>query len=158
MGTGAEWSAVATEITAATTPWASQAVVRLFALAEEDGRIALRSFAKQMGDAALLDLIRGHVTAKLEAIVASEDPRGFFWRTVVRAAISWKRKGSSKVEAQPDRDETSVDGAGGEEEACATRHDFVAAWARLSPREQQILNAIADGEFPCSRFASPKQP
>ena len=41
---------------------------RLFALAEEDGRAALHRFAGEMDDAAMVDLIRNLLVAKMQQL------------------------------------------------------------------------------------------
>lgn len=119
---------------------------RLFALAEEDGRAALHRFAGEMDDAAMVDLIRNLLVAKLVLVVGSEEPRGYFWKALVRAAISRKRKGSTRVEPTPEQEPAPEEPVDAAEQAHAVRLDLAAAWARLSPREQEILGAIGEGE------------
>lgn len=145
VGTPSEWNVVAAEIAAATSPWSSRAVVRLFALAEEDGRVALRTFRSEMGDDGVRDLIRNVVTAKLTAIVAADEPRGFFWKILTRAAISQKRRPGSLVVETPEHEPAPAN-VHETEEARLTRLDREARWARLSPKEQELLGAIAEDE------------
>lgn len=146
MGSPAEWQDLAREIRAAKDPWPSRALVRLFALAEEDGRRALRSFTGEMDDAAIVDLIRDLLVAQLHAVLEAEEPRGFFWRALVRRAISRKRKGSSRVEPTPEQEPPPSGPLDAEEQNRISRLDRAAAWARLSPREQEVLSALAEGE------------
>lgn len=135
---------MAAEIRAAPSPWECEATARLFQMAAEDGRIALRRFQKQLGDEALRDLVHDLLAAKLPAIVAHPDPRGCFWIAVVRLAISHLRKDLSHVA------ETSEAAAGEVRDAAAEalteRMDLQARWERLSPREQEVLTAIREGE------------
>src|SRR5262249_39478723 len=71
---------------------------------------------------------------------------GYFWKAVVRAAISRKRKGSSKIEAPPEREPPRDEAIDVAEQAHVARLDLEARWARLSPKEQEILSAIRGGE------------
>ncbi len=120
--------------------------MRLFALAEEDGRAALRSFARELGDDAIIDLIRSFLVEQLVPIIQADEPRAYFWRALVRRAISHKRKGSSRIEATPEQEPPPSGPLDVTEQAHAARLDRAAAWDRLSPREQEILAALGDGE------------
>lgn len=146
MGSPAEWNDLVREIRAAKDPWSCRALGRLFALAEEDGRKALRSFAGEMGDAAIDDLIHDLLVDQLIPIVQADEPRGYFRRALVRRAISRKRKGSSRVEAASEQEPPPSGPLDVVEQTHAARLDRAAAWARLSPREQEVLSALGEGE------------
>jgi DNA-directed RNA polymerase specialized sigma24 family protein len=146
VGSTAEWNDVARELRAAQNPWSHPAYARLFALADEDGRAALRSFTRDLGEDAVVDLIYGFVVDQLRPLIQADEPRAYFWRALVRRAISHKKKGGSRVEADPEQETPPSGPLDAAAEAQATRLDRAAAWACLSPREQAILAAIGDGE------------
>jgi DNA-directed RNA polymerase specialized sigma24 family protein len=137
-------------VAASESPWSSRGAARLFELGEEDGRVALKSFANSLGAEDLRDLIRGWLFEHLSDLATAEDPRGFFFKSIVRAAISRRRKLSTHVEEAPEEERVAPEHVPWTEEEQIERldvaRDLRRAIAQLSPKELQIMSAIALGE------------
>ena len=128
-------------------PWKGpkESLKRLFELAKVDGPVAIHSFRDDLGDATLEDLIFDLMTTKMREIVEFADPRGCFFKSLKRRAISHTRKLGSRVVESPDREL----GEGIERNPSSDRAfalDAHAVLALLSPRDREIAIAAGSGE------------
>jgi RNA polymerase sigma factor (sigma-70 family) len=142
-----EWEDVVAILREARDPRLHPAVLKLYKLAEETGVRVLHSWIQTYGAETVRDVVLETVVRTLDATIASDTPRAFFIRVVRNAMISYDRSPKSRVVESPaEQTADDVEFVPDPTEDHAFRIDARRAFARLPPRDQQILLAVAAGE------------
>jgi DNA-directed RNA polymerase specialized sigma24 family protein len=147
-----DWNAVVAQLRASTDPLRSPHLPRLYELALADGPRLLSSFRRRLGEERIIDLVHDLLAAKVDAIIAAEEPRALFCTALQRRAISWLRRGDAEVVA--DEDATSaadaVTAASSSPASEDSRRGFIldakTALDGLPERERAMVVAVALGE------------
>lgn len=148
MGTHEEWAAVATEVRRAADPLHSPALKRLYDLAREDGKAALRGF-HQLEEEDRQDLVLDGLLKALREIVGAADPRAFFATVVVNSARSAVRAQKAHREKHKEitRMEQAREAAPDVEGTRLRSLELDRALSRLSQRDHDIVvAALSDGD------------
>jgi DNA-directed RNA polymerase specialized sigma24 family protein len=152
-----EWAEVAELIRQEGGPSKSRAVAQLYKYAQKDGPWLIRSFEKELGKGVLEELTHALLAEKLDEIVYADNPKALFRTSLVRRAISWRRRGDAAVMPQSTEPLTPkpISGSTGHGESRdldedAERHRFVhdahVILGGLSERDRQIVVAVGLGE------------
>jgi DNA-directed RNA polymerase specialized sigma24 family protein len=143
--TAEDWSTVVVLLRRSPTPATSRDLPRLYELALADGPPLLRSFRRRLGDDRIVDLIHDLLAAKLDALIAADEPRALFCTALQRRAISWLRRGDADVVADPSSGKTPAASIDEHE-----RQEFIVDARRtlrdLPDRDREIVVAVALGE------------
>lgn len=146
MATAEEWREVVDEIARAAHRTRSPAQARLYRIAVDEGRNALRNFPPDIRGQAD-DLVHDQLYAKLDAIVGAASPRALFITMIRNAAIDVQRRQKRFVrEDEPDAEPRVADEGEPLDEATAARFEAVRVVAALTARERQVFAAVASGE------------
>lgn len=145
MSSSAEWREVVELIAGAPIPARSPELAHLYRIACEEGRHALRRFPQDLR-AQVDDLVHDILFDKLGAILGATNPRGLFIITVRNAAIDLQRRQGRVDLDDGTTAERSRSPARSADQVVDARREAERVAALLSPREQQIFAAIADGE------------
>jgi RNA polymerase sigma factor (sigma-70 family) len=137
-----DWVAIVAVLRRADDPSTSPELPRLYELALADGPPLLRSFRRRLGDDRIVDLIHDLLAAKLDALVAADEPRALFCTALQRRAISWLRRGDADVV----EDAREAVGETDESERQQFIVDARSALDHLPERERAIVVAVALGE------------
>lgn len=141
-----QWAALVEEVRQAPSPAESPALARLFELAIQVGAVKLSKF-RQLGEGEREDLVREKFLDLLPGLVAASNPWGLFVTAIVHAAIDARRR---KLTAEKHEGEilrtAEAHAASRDEVAMAETLDMQACFTGFSPRIQQILRAVAEGE------------
>lgn len=150
-----EWIAVVQCVAQSPTPTRSKEINRLYRLAMDEGRSALRGM-QWVREAEVEDLVHDKLHAELASLLLATDPRAYFCTIVRRAALDLRRKNQGKRgDGTALRAFVSVDDADFQalpaedapiDEALARRRQAQEVIARLSERELQVFVAIMHGE------------
>lgn len=144
MPAAEEWKAVVALVRAAAEPLQSPHLPRLYELALADGPRLLGNFRRRLGQERIVDLIHDLMAAKVDAIIAADEPRALFCTALQRRAISWLRRGDAEVVAEV-RETADACGAA-EDERQGFILDAKSALDQLPARERAMVVAVALGE------------
>lgn len=145
MSAKEDWQDAIAQIAEGANPASSPDLPRLYRLACDEARHALRRFPEGVR-VQVDDLVHDLLFEKLASILGATNPRAFFVTAVRNAAIDLQRRerrfvedGERSMDREPARDR-------GAEEVVAARAEAARVLALLSPREREIFSAIAAGE------------
>jgi DNA-directed RNA polymerase specialized sigma24 family protein len=149
------WSAVEQCVAESPAPARSPEITRLYRLAMDEGRWALRGM-QWVRDSDVEDLVHDKLHAELASLLLATDPRAYFCTIVRRAALDLRRRAQGKRgDGTALRSFVSVDDADFQalpaedapiDEALARRREAREIVARLSERELQVFVALMHGE------------
>jgi len=146
-----EWIAIVAKIRAdGGDPHTSPHLPRLYGLALSEGPRQLASFRRRLGEDRIVDLVHDLLAAKVDAIVAAEEPRALFCTALQRRAISWLRRGDAAVVEDPVEETTNTaaydESEGSEDERQGFILDARNVLSKLPERERALVVAVALGE------------
>lgn len=106
----------------------------------------LRSKFRQLSDAEIADLVMAKFLTAIDAIVKAENPRSYFIRALVNAAIdTTRRRKTAEKHSEEVRHIADSEGGRDEDDLLETL-SMQTCLASYSPRDQRILRAVAEGE------------
>ena len=145
MSVSEDWDEAVAQVAGASTPASSPALVLLYRLACDEARHALRRSPDGVREQ-VEDIVHKLLFEKLEAILKADNPRSYFTTAVRHAAFDLQRK-DRRLMFDEGRASDHLPARGSEpDEVVIARAEAERALALLSPREQEIFSAIAEGE------------
>lgn len=145
---GEEWSALISEVRAAPSPEESPAYNRLYTLAMRTGKAMLGAkFGRQLDDGDIEHLVSTKFAATSSEIVNASNPRGFFVTAIVREAIGVIRRSHTADKHAPELTRVGdMRARAQDEQARVDTIAMAACFETFSPRDQQILRAVGEGD------------
>lgn len=140
----AQWEALGQKVWAAPEPQECSALAELYSLAMRDGAQVLAGY-RDLSPQEREDIVSDKFVTQWRAIVAAANRRAFFVTAITRAAISALRRKTTEHKNEADLSLAAVPTARTEVDIVSTL-DLAARLRQLSPRDQQVLRAVAEGE------------
>lgn len=135
-----EWGVVVGQVRQSKDPWQSPALPRLYELAHALGPAVLSGLGIRRED--IEDLVSELLATKLHEIVASAEPRPFFWTCLRRKAISRLRRKATRVVEDRPLDAPGEGQTASDEGRQDARRILEIVRSLLTPREWDVVSAI----------------
>lgn len=139
-----QWEALSRAIEAAPNPSECPALAELYRLALRDGAQVLARY-RDLSLQERQDIVCDKFVTEWPAIVAAVNPRAFFVTAITRAAISTLRRKTTEHKNEGELELAAVPTGRTEVDIVSTL-DLAARLRQLSPRDQQVLRAVYEGE------------